>query len=126
MLTDNSKLIEGAVSQAVLDGFFAVYSELGFGFLEQVYENALALELRGKGLNVRQQASVEVHYKGQVVGDYRADLLVPGKMVIEIKSVPQLVSAHEAQLLNYLRATGVRVGLLLNFGPKPQFRRRVN
>lgn len=126
MLTEKSRLIEGAVSQLVLDGFFAVYSELGFGFLEQVYENALALELRRKGLNVRQQASVEVYFKGQIVGEYRADLLVPGKIGIEIKSVQQLVGAHEAQPLNYLRATGVRVGLLLNFGPKPQFRRRVN
>lgn len=126
MRTDKGGLIEGAVSQVVLDGFYAVYSELGFGFLEHVYENALAFVLREKGLPVVQQAGVEVHFRGHPVGEYRADLLVPGKLIVEIKSVQALAAAHEAQLLNYLKATGVRVGLLLNFGPKPQFRRRVN
>lgn len=126
MPTDKGGLVEGVTSQAVIGAFFSVYSELGFGFMEQVYENALACALREKGFSPVQQAAIDVYFRGHLVGEYRADLLIPGKLIIEVKAVATLSPAHDSQLLNYLKATGVRVGLLLNFGPKPQFRRRVN
>ena len=125
MNTDKSGLIEEALSESVIGAFYEVYSELGCGFLEQVYENALAIALRERGITVVPQAAIDVYYKGQRVGEYRADLLVPERLIIEIKAASTPTSSHEAQLINYLRATGIRVGLLLNFGPKPEFRRRV-
>jgi GxxExxY protein len=126
MDTDKSGLIEESTTESVIGAFFAVYSELGHGFLEQVYENAMAIALRQQGLPVLQQAALDVLFRGFRVGEYRADLLVPGKLIIEVKATTAITGAHEAQLLNYLKATGIRVGLLLNFGPKPQFKRPVN
>ncbi len=126
MNADKSGLIEESVTESVIGAFYAVYSELGHGFLEQVYENALAIALREAGHPVIQQAALDVCFRGQRVGEYRADLLIPGRLIIEVKAVAALAPVHEAQLLNYLRATGIRVGLLLNFGPKPQIKRRVH
>jgi len=126
MSTDKNGLIEESVTETVIGAFFAVYSELGHGFLEQVYENAMAIALRQQGWQVVQQPAIDVLFRGQRVGEYRADLLIPGKLIVEIKAAATISAVHEAQLLNYLKATGVRVGLLLNFGPKPQFKRRVN
>ena len=125
MGTDKSVLIEESVTESVIGAFFAVYKELGFGFLESVYENALAIAIRNKGFEVIQQPAINVYFRGHRVGEYRADLLIPGKLIIEVKASSMLINAHEAQLLNYLKATGIKVGLLLNFGPKPQFKRRV-
>ena len=102
-----------------------MYNALGYGFLEKVYENALLLELRRRGLQVEQQTPIKVYYAGQVVGEYFADLLVEGKVIVELKAAEAISPAHEAQLLNYLKATGISVGLLLNFGPRPEFRRKV-
>jgi len=94
--------------------------------LEKVYENALALEMRSVGLEVEQQSPVNVSYRGEIVGDHVADLVVNGVVIIEIKAVKALTKNHEAQLFNYLRATGLKVGLLLNFGsPRLEFRRLV-
>ena len=90
---------------------------LGFGFLEKVYENALLVELARAGIRVEQQKSLQVKYRGAIVGDYFADLVVEEKLLVEIKSIERTVPEHSAQVLNYLRATGLRVGLLLNFGP---------
>ena len=118
-------LLYADLTEQILQAFYTVYNTLGYGFLEKVYENALALELRRLGLNVKQQAPIRVYYRGQVVGEYFADLVVEGKVILELKAVESIAPAHEAQLVNYLRATGIPVGLLLNFGPKPQFRRRV-
>ncbi len=118
-------LLYADLTEQILQAFYTVYNTLGYGFLEKVYENALALELRCLGLNVKQQAPIRVYYRGQVVGEYFADLVVEGKVILELKAVESIAPAHEAQLVNYLRATGIPVGLLLNFGPKPQFRRRV-
>ncbi|GGA73404.1 hypothetical protein GCM10011521_09460 [Arenimonas soli] len=126
MDTDESGLLEESVTETVIGAFFTVYKELGYGFLESVYENALAHLLRIQGLNVIQQPALDVYFRGCRVGEYRADLLIPGKLIIEVKAASVLASSHEAQLINYLRATGVRVGLLLNFGPKPQFKRRIH
>ena len=113
------------LSDRVIGAFFDTYNELGYGFLESVYENALAIRLEEAGFEVARQLPIEVRFHGQVVGQFRADLLVEGCLLIEIKAAAQIGTAHEAQLINYLKATGIRVGLLLNFGPRPGFRRRV-
>ena len=113
------------VTDQILKGFYAVYNQLGYGFLERVYENALAIELRKLGLEVVCQYPIQVYYDGDVVGEFFADVVVNGLVVVEIKAVRALVTEHEAQLLNYLNATDYEVGLLLNFGPKPQIKRKV-
>jgi GxxExxY protein len=108
----------------IICSFYNVYNNLGYGFLERVYENALCIELSFHDVHVIQQKQVKVEYKGYVVGDYKSDLVFDNKVIIEIKSVKNLLPEHDAQLLNYLKATGLKVGLLLNFGPKPQIKRR--
>lgn len=113
------------LTEEVIRCFYEVYNTLGSGFLEKVYENALVVELKGSGVVVRQQESIEVLYKKSVVGQYVCDLLVDNKVIVEIKAVRFMQAEHEAQILNYLKATGVEVGLLLNFGQKPEVRRRV-
>ena len=102
-----------------------VYRVLGTGFLEKVYQNALVLELRELGLMVTSSAPISVYYQGELVGEYFADLLVEGKVILELKAVEELAQIHEVQLVNYLRATRVEVGLLINFGPKLDVRRKI-
>lgn len=114
-----------ALTDAILCCFYTVYNTLGCGFLEKVYENSLREELNSRGYTATSQHSVEVVYKDKVVGQYYADLLVDDKVIVEIKAVSTLLPEHEAQLLNYLKGTGKNVGLLLNFGPQPQVRRKV-
>jgi GxxExxY protein len=114
-----------ALTDRIIGAFFAVYNRLGYGFTEKVYENALALELRKLGLQVEQQKPIKVYYDGQVVGEYFADIVVNGVVILELKAVRRFLKEHEAQLLNYLKATAVEVGMLLNFGPKSDFRRKV-
>ena len=104
------------LTREIIGAAFAVHGELGCGFLEKVYENAMCIELQAKGLAVQQQAEIEVSYKEQSVGVYYADLLVNQLVICELKSAKALTTAHQAQLLNYLKATGIKVGLLLNFG----------
>jgi GxxExxY protein len=94
---------------------FEVNKVLGYGFLEKVYEKALMIELSGRGVSVENQVPLKVSYKEQIVGEYFADLLVEGRVIVEIKSVANLLREHQAQLLNYLKATGICVGLLVNF-----------
>lgn len=118
-------LMYGDLTEVVIGAFFAVFNELGPGFLESVYENALMIALGAAGVPVQAQVPLTVHYRGHVVGHFRADLLVAGTLIIEIKAASQIVRIHEVQLVNYLRATGIRLGLLLNFGPRAEFRRRV-
>jgi GxxExxY protein len=113
------------ITDRILKTFYAVYNELGYGFLEKVYENAMVIELRRRSLDVSQQVPIQVRYDGQLVGDYVADLVVAGEVIVEVKAVEGLCQAHESQLLNYLKATTIEVGLLLNFGPDPRFIRRV-
>lgn len=113
------------LTQQIIKGFYAVYNRLGYGFLEKVYENALAIELRKAGLTTVQQAPIKVYYAGTVVGEYYADLLIEDVVLVELKAVRALAPEHEAQLLNYLKATPCEVGLLLNFGPKPDIKRKV-
>src|SRR3989338_6006547 len=113
--SDNAIYPEADLSEKILGAAFTVHNTLGVGFLEKVYENALAHELRRAGISVEQQKPVQVRYNGMVVGDYQADLIVDARVLVECKAVSGFDPTHEAQILNYLRATGVRVGLLLNF-----------
>jgi GxxExxY protein len=122
----SSILVEGELTEKILGAAFKVQNTLGAGFLEKVYENALSIELRKCGLSVESQKSFPVQYDGNVVGNYQVDLLVSSKVVVECKAVSNLDSVHEAQLMNYLKASGLRVGLLINFArPKLQYRRLV-
>ena len=104
---------------------FAVHNALGYGFLEKVYENALKRSLEKSGFVVSQQIPIEVIFEGEQVGMYYADLIVNNAVILEIKAAENLRSEHEAQLINYLKATNIEVGLLLNFGEKPEFKRKV-
>jgi GxxExxY protein len=110
-------------TEKIIGVFFEVCNELGHGFLESVYEEAMAIALRDAGIPVIQQGPISVYFRGQLVGDFRADLLVNDEVIVELKGARTIESAHEAQLMNYLRATRIEVGLLMNFGPKAEFRR---
>jgi GxxExxY protein len=109
----------------IIDSAYKVHRELGFGFLESVYQNALVIELAKAGLQSEQQKRIQVYYSEQVVGDFVADILVEKKVILELKSVSQIHPAHEAQLINYLKATGMEVGLLINFGEQVEIKRKV-
>jgi len=112
------------LTEQIIGAFYAVYSALGYGFLEKVYEKALMIELEKRGLNAQAQRPIHVYYDGQQIGEYFADIIVNELVILEIKATKTLVTEHEAQILNYLKATPYEVGLLLNFGPKPQTKRR--
>ncbi|MGQ0529126.1 MAG: GxxExxY protein [Panacagrimonas sp.] len=120
-----NSLLHGEIADAILRCFFEVHTELGHGFLEGIYESALEIVLQGNGLTVQRQLPVAVRFRGQKLGDFKLDMVVERSVVVEVKAVAALNAPNEAQLLNYLKATGLRVGLLLNFGPKAQFKRRV-
>jgi len=119
----NSNYKHSELTDLIVAVFYDVYNELGFGFLESVYRNSLRLALLDKGLTVEQEVPVTVFFRGQNVGDFRADLVVNGTIFLELKTAEQIVAAHESQVLNYLRSTALEPGLILNFGPKPQVRR---
>lgn len=105
--------------------FYEVYNELGRGFLESEYENAMGIDLKEAGLSALEQAPVTVRFRGRMVGDFRADLLVQNAAIVELKAAKAIEGAHEAQFLNYLNETEVEVGLLMMFGPNPEFKRFV-
>ena len=113
------------ITSKVIKAFFKVYNSLGFGFLERVYENAMFIELNNMGLNVEKQKRLVVYYENQQIGNYFADFLIEEKVIIELKAVERLVEEHELQIINYLRATDLEVGLILNFGKKPEFKRKI-
>ncbi|MEA2008080.1 MAG: GxxExxY protein [Chloroflexota bacterium] len=113
------------LTEKIIGAFYDVYNELGYGFTEKVYENALTIVLHKRGMHVKQQVLIEVHFHGQIVGKYYADLVINDAVVIELKAVRKLLDEHAAQLLNYLKATKYQTGLLLNFGPKPEIKRKV-
>lgn len=125
MNADSSRLKHGDITQKILGVFYEVYNELGHGFLESVYESSLEIALNSAGLVVRRQIDVPVWFRKHNVGDSSADMLVNQCVLIELKGVRTLDSAHQAQLLHYLRATDIEVGLLLNFGLRPEFKRLV-
>ena len=112
------ELIHGEITGQIIGAAFEVYNLLGYGFLEKVYENALIRELQLRGLHATDQYPIKVIYKDAEVGDYCADILVEDKVIVELKTGEAFNPIHEAQLLNYLKATGIKVGLLINFGPK--------
>lgn len=119
------ELLHKDLTDKILKTFYEVYNVLGYGFLEKVYQNSLLIELRNKGLDVTSQKKIKVFYKGNEVGEYYADLIVENKIILELKAVEYIVEEFENQLLNYLRGTDCEVGLLLNFGKKPEFRRKI-
>lgn len=121
----NEQFLHSDLTQAIIGTFYEVYNELGHGFLESVYENALVIALRDKGFIVHQQIAIPVWFRGMQVGDFDADLLVNKLVLLELKTAREIEQAHIAQLLNYLKATELEVGLVLNFGPKPEFKRVV-
>ncbi|MGC9084101.1 MAG: GxxExxY protein [Anaerolineae bacterium] len=112
------------ITETIIGCAYRVHQTLGHGFLEKVYENALRIELEEAGLQVQQQVPVQVWYRGRPVGDYFADLLVEGRVIVEIKAVRELAKEHEVQLVHYLTATGIEDGLLINFGPSVEIKRK--
>lgn len=119
------ELLHHELTDVIIKTFYEVYNELGYGFLEKVYLNSLYLELKSKGLNVEAQRKIQVYYKGIEVGQYYADLIVEDLIILELKATDCIVAAFENQILNYLKGTNCEVGLLLNFGTKPEFKRKV-
>jgi len=112
-------------TQKIIKAFYKVYNTLGYGFLEKVYQKALLIELRKMGFYCQEEAPVKVYYEEYQVGDYRADIIVDNCIIIENKAAEALAEENEYQLINYLKATEIEVGLLLNFGKKPEFRRKI-
>jgi len=109
----------------IIECAFKVHNNLGFGFLENVYRNALMIELTKADLSAEMERRIQVSYDGQVVGDYVGDIVVEDKVILELKSVKEPHPAHEAQLVNYLKATGLEIGLLINFGERVDIKRKV-
>jgi len=116
MTTNNKDIIYKELSYKIVGLAMEVHNKLGFGFLEKVYENALMILLEKNGIPAQQQAPVRVYFEGKVVGDYYADILVDNKIILELKAIDKIIDVHRAQVLNYLRATGLRLAMILNFG----------
>ena len=125
MNTDFQDNKHKALTEKIIKIFYRVYNKLGYGFLERVYENAMIIEFKKDYIPAISQSPIKVFYEDEVVGEYFADILVDDKVILEIKATRSLILEHEAQLLNYLKATDIEVGLLLNFGPKPEIKRKV-
>ena len=113
------------LTEQIINAGFAVHNKLGYGFLEKIYHNALIIELSKKGLKIEAETPIKVLYDDMIVGEYYADILVNNSVIIEIKAVQTLTPAHETQLVNYLKATGIEVGLLMNFGSSLTVKRKV-
>ena len=125
MNTDCKDIKYKSLTEKIIRIFYRVYNHLGYGFLEKVYENAMMIECKRESLPAFSQYAIKVFYEDEIVGEYFADILVDDKVIVEIKATTNLAIEHEAQLLNYLKATDKEVGLLLNFGPKPEIKRKV-
>lgn len=120
-----TEILHKELSESILKVFYEVYNELGYGFLEKVYQNAMYLELKSQGFKVEAQKQIKVYYKNELVGDFFADLLIDDVIILELKACDNLVKAHYTQTLNYLKATNIEIGLLLNFGEKPEIKRLI-
>ena len=119
-----SDLQYGEITEKIIGCAFEVINELGTGFLESVYEKAMAIALEERGFRVQCQQPLQVHFRQRIVGDFYADLVVEGKVIVELKAVKAIAPEHQAQIINYLKATGIEVGLLINFGnPKREYKR---
>ena len=122
----DAKIIHKELSYEIMGAAFEVHNALGAGFLEKVYENALMIALRKRGMKCQQQAPIQVTYEGEVVGEYFADILVNDSVILELKTVEALTNVHRAQAINYLKATGFRLAILINFAkPKLEYERIV-
>lgn len=127
MGTETKRMLYEELTEEILAACFEVSNELGSGFLESVYEKALLIALRDKGIAAKPQIPLNVVFRGETVGDFLADILVEGKIILELKAVKTLLPEHQAQVVNYLKATGIEVGLLINFGnPRVEYRRLYN
>ena len=113
------------LTEKIIKAAYKVYNVLGFGFLEKVYKNALIIELKRMGLKVSSEIPIKVYYRDEIVGEYVADIIVEDKVILELKAVKDLAEVHEVQLVNYLKATGIEVGLLINFGHSVKVKRKV-
>ena len=113
------------ITEKIIQAFYKVYNTLGYGFLEKVYQNALCIELESMGFKAEKEKKILVYYNGNIVGEYYADLIIEDLIAVELKAIETLVEENEHQLVNYLEATKIEVGLLLNFGKKPQLRRKI-
>ena len=118
-----SKLLHADLTERIIQCYYDVYNELGYGFLESVYHEAMVLALREKGMAVESKVEIPVFFRGQRVGVFEADVFVEHLVALEFKAVESLHAAHESQLLNYLKATSIEIGFLMNFGTKPTFKR---
>ena len=115
-MNDDEKIVYKDLSYKIIELAFEVHNELGCGYLEKVYENALMMLLEREKIPARQQAPTDVYFQGKVIGQYFADILVDNKLILELKTVDNINNIHKAQVLNYLRATGIKLGLIMNFG----------
>ena len=113
------------LTEDIIKIFYKVYNTLGYGFLEKIYENAMMIEFRSSRIPAVSQFPVEVFYADKVVGEHTIDILVDNKVIVELKAAKSIIPDHHAQLLNYLKATDIEVGLLLNFGPEPEISRKI-
>jgi GxxExxY protein len=113
------------ITKKIIKAFYKVYNTLGYGFLEKVYENAMMIELRKMGIQAAQQQNIKVYYENEEISDYFADIFVENAVIVELKAAKVISEEHEAQLTNYLKATSIEVGLLLNFGKQPEFKRKI-
>ncbi|MBC8400291.1 MAG: GxxExxY protein [Candidatus Marinimicrobia bacterium] len=113
---ESDKIVYRDLSYKIVGLAMTVHNELGYGFLEKVYENAMMVLFRLDGITVQQQFPIKVQFQGEIIGDYYADILVANKIILELKSIDQIVDIHRAQTLNYLKATGIKLALILNFG----------
>ena len=125
MNTDKKSIKYEKLTEGIIRIFYKVYNKLGYGFLEKIYENAMMVEMEKENIAAISQAPIKVIYDDKILGEYFADISVDGKVIVEIKAAKNLAPENEAQLLNYLKATDIEVGLLLNFGSKPQIKRKV-
>jgi len=118
-----TNILHKSITDIILKVYYEVYNELGYGFLEKEYQNAMYFELQSLGYKVEAQKQIKVYFKKQLVGEYYSDLLVEDKVIVELKATELLMNVHIAQIMNYLKGTPIEVGLLLNFGEKPEFKR---
>jgi GxxExxY protein len=118
-------MLHQELTEKIIGAFYSVNNSLGFGFLEKVYENSVAIELKLLGLQVERQKNLQVFYRGETVGDYFADLVVNDNVIVELKAWEAICKEHELQLINYLRATNIGIGLLMNFGKKAELKRKI-
>ncbi len=118
-------MLHEEITNKIIEAYYKVYNTLGYGFLEKVYQKALVIELHKMGLDCKEEMPIKVYYENVIIGEYRADILVENCVLIENKAHPALVQDDEYQLINYLKGTNIEIGLLLNFGKKPEFKRKI-